>query len=92
MDLNFGALNVTVMTLSVIVVLSMVVDGKSNWLQGYLLMAAYAVVAVLLGPLTNIDHSCMFYFVARGSVIGMQLIIWPRICRCTRFNRGKPNG
>ncbi|CAE8649432.1 unnamed protein product, partial [Polarella glacialis] len=52
MDLNFGALNVTVMTLSVIVVLSMVVDGKSNWLQGYLLMAAYAVVAVLLKPPT----------------------------------------
>jgi Ca2+:H+ antiporter len=47
MDLMFGALNTTVMTLSVIVVLSMVVDGQSNWLQGYLLMAAYAVVGVL---------------------------------------------
>eukprot|EP00913_Durusdinium_trenchii_P017470 g16416.t1 len=30
MDLNFGALNVTVMTLSVIVVLSMVVDGQPS--------------------------------------------------------------
>jgi len=47
MDLNFGPLNTTVMTLSVIVMLSMVVDGQSNWLQGYLLCAAYAVVAVL---------------------------------------------
>jgi len=47
MDLNFGALNTTVMTLSVIVVLSVVVDGHSNWLQGYLLCSAYAVISVL---------------------------------------------
>lgn len=53
MDLNFGALNTTVMTLSVIVVLSMVVDGQSNWLQGYLLCAAYAIVAVLYWHLPN---------------------------------------
>eukprot|EP00747_Dinoflagellata_sp_TGD_P016980 gnl/TRDRNA2_/TRDRNA2_125508_c0_seq1.p1 gnl/TRDRNA2_/TRDRNA2_125508_c0~~gnl/TRDRNA2_/TRDRNA2_125508_c0_seq1.p1 ORF type:complete len:450 (-),score=80.45 gnl/TRDRNA2_/TRDRNA2_125508_c0_seq1:142-1491(-) len=53
MDLNFGALNTTVMTLSVIVVLSMVVDGTSNWLQGYLLCAAYSVVAVLYWHLPN---------------------------------------
>ncbi|CAL1158380.1 unnamed protein product [Cladocopium goreaui] len=53
MDLNFGALNVTVMTLSVIVVLSMVVDGQSNWLQGYLLCAAYAVIAVLFWYVPN---------------------------------------
>eukprot|EP00411_Alexandrium_monilatum_P055109 CAMPEP_0175429526 /NCGR_PEP_ID=MMETSP0095-20121207/51402_1 /TAXON_ID=311494 /ORGANISM="Alexandrium monilatum, Strain CCMP3105" /LENGTH=451 /DNA_ID=CAMNT_0016728975 /DNA_START=16 /DNA_END=1371 /DNA_ORIENTATION=- len=53
MDLNFGALNTTVMTLSVVVVLSMVVDGMSNWLQGYLLCAAYAVIAVLYWYLPN---------------------------------------
>mmetsp|Transcript_110209 Transcript_110209/g.235312 ORF Transcript_110209/g.235312 Transcript_110209/m.235312 type:complete len:468 (-) Transcript_110209:73-1476(-) len=47
MDLNFGALNTTVMTLSVIVVLSVVVDGQANWLQGYLLVSAYCVIAVL---------------------------------------------
>mmetsp|Transcript_16228 Transcript_16228/g.37378 ORF Transcript_16228/g.37378 Transcript_16228/m.37378 type:complete len:441 (-) Transcript_16228:24-1346(-) len=46
MDLNFGQLNTSIMTVSVVVILSMVVDGKSNWLQGYLLMAAYLVVAV----------------------------------------------
>lgn len=53
MDLNFGALNTTVMTLSVIVVLSVVVDGSANWLQGYLLMSAYLVVAVLYWFLPN---------------------------------------
>merc|ERR1712070_1003492 len=53
MDLNFGALNTVVMTLSVVVVLSMVVDGQSYWLQGYLLCAAYAVVAVLYWHLPN---------------------------------------
>lgn len=53
MDLNFGALNVSVMTISVIVVLSMVVDGQSNWLQGYLLMAAYVVIAVCYWHLPN---------------------------------------
>merc|ERR1712032_1637722 len=47
MDLDFGPLNTTVMVLSVLVVLSIVVDGQSNWLQGYLLCAAYFVVAVL---------------------------------------------
>lgn len=53
MDLNFGALNTTVMTLSVVVVLSMVVDGQSNWLQGYLLCSAYAVISVLYFYLPN---------------------------------------
>lgn len=47
MDLNFGSLNTTVLSLSVVVVLSIVVDGHATWLQGYLLMSAYAVVAVL---------------------------------------------
>jgi len=53
MDLNFGSLNTTVMTLSVVVVLSVVVDGTANWLQGYLLVSAYAVVAVLYWFLPN---------------------------------------
>merc|ERR1719456_1195034 len=47
MDLNFGSLNTTVMSISVVVVLSIVVDGSATWLQGYLLMSAYYVVAVL---------------------------------------------
>merc|ERR1719460_2017957 len=47
MDLNFGSLNTTVMSISVMVVLSIVVDGSATWLQGYLLVSAYIVVAVL---------------------------------------------
>merc|ERR1740117_2411858 len=33
MDLNFGSLNTTVVDISVVVVLSVVVDGNANWLQ-----------------------------------------------------------
>merc|ERR1712070_1227947 len=47
MDLNFGALNSALITLSVVVVLSMVVDGHSNWFQGYLLCTVYTIVAVM---------------------------------------------
>jgi Ca2+:H+ antiporter len=47
MELDFGSLNTTVMSLSVVVVLSIVVDGSATWLQGYLLLSAYFVVAVL---------------------------------------------
>mmetsp|Transcript_116896 Transcript_116896/g.327053 ORF Transcript_116896/g.327053 Transcript_116896/m.327053 type:complete len:447 (+) Transcript_116896:76-1416(+) len=47
MDLNFGGLNVSVMTLSVFILLSIVVDGKANWLEGYMLCIAYAIVGVL---------------------------------------------
>lgn len=47
MDLNFGPLNVAVLTMSVIVILAIVVDGKSNWLEGYMLCTAYAMIAVL---------------------------------------------
>jgi len=46
-DLNFGQLNTTVLCVSIVVVLSIVVDGHANWLQGYLLMSAYLVIAVL---------------------------------------------
>jgi len=47
MDLDFGALDVTVLTMSVIVVMAIVMGGKSNWLQGYMLMTAYGIVTVL---------------------------------------------
>lgn len=47
MDLNLGSLNTTVMCISVVVVLSVVVDGQSNWLQGYLLMSCYLIAAIL---------------------------------------------
>lgn len=47
MDLNFGSLNTTVVDISVVVVLSVVVDGSANWLQGYLLISAYFVISIL---------------------------------------------
>lgn len=47
MDLNFGLLNSSLITLSVIVVLSMVVDGQSNWLQGYLLCSVYGIISIM---------------------------------------------
>lgn len=47
MDLDFGSLNTTVVDISVVVVLSVVVDGNANWLQGWLLVSAYFVIAVL---------------------------------------------
>jgi Ca2+:H+ antiporter len=47
MDLDFGVFNTTLITLSVVVVLSMVVDGQSNWLQGYLLCTVYCIIAVM---------------------------------------------
>merc|ERR1719221_1859858 len=54
MDLNFGTLNSSLITLSVVVVLSMVVDGQSNWLQGYLLCSVYAIIAVMYWHLPNV--------------------------------------
>jgi Ca2+:H+ antiporter len=47
MDLNLGALNVAVLILSVLVVLSIVLDGTSNWLEGYMLCTAYVSIAIL---------------------------------------------
>jgi len=47
MDLNFGMLHVVVLFSSVIIVLSLIMDGKSNWLGGYLLMTAYLIAAGL---------------------------------------------
>lgn len=47
MTLDFGLLNTAVMVISVLVVLSIVVDGRSNWLEGYMLCSAYALIAVM---------------------------------------------
>lgn len=56
MDLNFGVLNTTVMCIAVVVVLSVVVDGHANWLQGYLLMSAYSIICVLYWHLPDDVH------------------------------------
>jgi Ca2+:H+ antiporter len=47
MDLNLNALNVTVLMFSVLICFSILSDGSSNWLEGYMLMIAYLVVATL---------------------------------------------
>merc|ERR1711972_366658 len=59
MDLNFGTLNSSLITLSVVVVLSMVVDGQSNWLQGYLLCSVYAIIAVMYWHLPDELHDAL---------------------------------
>mmetsp|Transcript_64521 Transcript_64521/g.178903 ORF Transcript_64521/g.178903 Transcript_64521/m.178903 type:complete len:531 (+) Transcript_64521:63-1655(+) len=47
MDLNFGGLNAMVVTFSVLVVLTLLLDGRSNWMKGYLLVALYVFTATL---------------------------------------------
>lgn len=47
LDFNIGATGLAVLALSVLVVLSIVMDGSSNWLEGFFLVLAYCLVAVL---------------------------------------------
>ena len=47
MDLNFRPLNTVIMIMSVLITWSIVEDGKSNWLVGFMLMVAYVIVCVL---------------------------------------------
>jgi len=47
MNLVFGTMNTTVMIMSVLVVLTLVIDGRSNWLKGFMLCTAYIFCAVL---------------------------------------------
>merc|ERR1719203_2247329 len=47
MDLVFGKMNTSVMILSVLVALTLVMDGRSNWLKGFMLCTAYIFEAVL---------------------------------------------
>mmetsp|Transcript_21038 Transcript_21038/g.60078 ORF Transcript_21038/g.60078 Transcript_21038/m.60078 type:complete len:192 (-) Transcript_21038:173-748(-) len=47
MDLVFGAMNTSVMILSVLVAMVMVIDGRSNWLKGFMLCTAYIFEGVL---------------------------------------------
>mmetsp|Transcript_106712 Transcript_106712/g.299876 ORF Transcript_106712/g.299876 Transcript_106712/m.299876 type:complete len:458 (+) Transcript_106712:87-1460(+) len=47
MDLNFGTLNTGVMVTSVAIAFSVLTDGTSNWLEGFMLMIAYFVIATL---------------------------------------------
>merc|ERR1719436_1707841 len=47
LDLNLHPTGLAVIFLSVLVVFSIVMDGKSNWLEGFMLMLAYCLTAVL---------------------------------------------
>merc|ERR1712228_333419 len=47
MDLNFGVMHVSVLIISVLVVLTIVVDGSATWLEGYMLCSAYVLIAVM---------------------------------------------
>jgi len=58
LDLDFGALNCSVVTFSVMVVTTLLFDGRSNWMKGYLLMVLYGFIAMLYWYLpTNEDPS-----------------------------------
>lgn len=46
MDLDFGPLDLLAVAVSVLIANSISVDGRSNWLEGVLLIAAYAVLAL----------------------------------------------
>jgi len=47
LDLNLHLIGLAVVFLSVLVVFSIIVDGKSNWLEGFMQMLAYCLTAVL---------------------------------------------
>jgi len=47
MTLDFGALHTSVLVISVLIVMSVVSMGHSNWLEGWMLMSAYAFIGVM---------------------------------------------
>ncbi|CAK0833064.1 unnamed protein product [Prorocentrum cordatum] len=47
MDLDFGGLDTIIMCASVLLAFSILNDGESNWLEGFMLIAAYLIVATL---------------------------------------------
>lgn len=47
MDLDFGALHTSVVVFSVLILMSVVSTGHSNWLEGWMLMSAYAFISVM---------------------------------------------
>jgi len=47
LSLDFHPLALAILLLSVLTVLSVILDGKANWLEGFMLMLTYCLVAVL---------------------------------------------
>jgi Ca2+:H+ antiporter len=48
MDMNLGVQNIIILILSVLVVFSIVIDGRVNWLEGFLLQTVYVIIAASL--------------------------------------------
>lgn len=46
MTLAFSKVSVAVLTFSILIVLGVVQDGKSNWLEGIMLITAYCIIAI----------------------------------------------
>ena len=46
MDLNFEIFMIALLVLSILVVGNFLRDGASNWLEGFLLVVVYGIVAV----------------------------------------------
>lgn len=47
MDLDFGGMHTSVMVLSVLILMSIVMHGRANWLEGWMLMSAYVFIAAM---------------------------------------------
>mmetsp|Transcript_70463 Transcript_70463/g.206138 ORF Transcript_70463/g.206138 Transcript_70463/m.206138 type:complete len:448 (+) Transcript_70463:93-1436(+) len=47
MDLNFGPMDTTVLVFAVLLTFSIITDGMSTWLEGYMLIIAYLIIATL---------------------------------------------
>eukprot|EP01053_Blabericola_migrator_P005984 Blabericola_migrator_1__5983@NODE_3014_length_2111_cov_159_219667_g1867_i1_p1_GENE_NODE_3014_length_2111_cov_159_219667_g1867_i1NODE_3014_length_2111_cov_159_219667_g1867_i1_p1_ORF_typecomplete_len330_score51_94Na_Ca_ex/PF01699_24/3_2e24Na_Ca_ex/PF01699_24/6_1e22SelK_SelG/PF10961_8/0_019SelK_SelG/PF10961_8/1_2e04SLATT_6/PF18169_1/0_064SLATT_6/PF18169_1/4_1e03DUF3930/PF13067_6/0_31DUF2627/PF11118_8/4_3DUF2627/PF11118_8/7_3e03DUF2627/PF11118_8/6_7e02DUF2304/PF10066_9/23DUF2304/PF10066_9/8_9_NODE_3 len=47
MNLAFSLVAVVVLTFSILIVIGVVQDGESNWLEGIMLMVAYCIIAVV---------------------------------------------
>jgi Ca2+/Na+ antiporter len=48
MTLAFPEFEVLIYLMSIVIVYAIIADGKSNWLEGSMLLTAYALVAIAL--------------------------------------------
>jgi len=48
MSLAFPQFEILIYLMSIIIVYAIIADGKSNWLEGSMLLTAYALVAIAL--------------------------------------------
>lgn len=55
LDFNVDPTGLAVLYSSVFIVFSIVMDGSTNWLEGFMLMLAYCLVAILFWYMPNVD-------------------------------------